>query len=377
MISGSSYDFDDPWAITSDGSHVWVTNYVATRSPSSRPRPAPWSGSISGSSYGFDGPRASPRTAPRLGGEPRWQLGHRALGLDRRPGQGHWRLELRVQRPRRHHLGRHHVWVANYSGNSVTELSASTGALVKVIGGSSYGFDDPVAIASDGTHVWVANQGWQLGHRALGLDRRPGQGDQRLELRVQRSRGHRLGRHPRLGGERGWQLGHRALGLDRRPGQGRSRFELRVQRARGASPRAAPTSGWRTTTATRSPSSRPRPAPWSRSSAARATGSTAPSPSPRTAPTSGWRTRWQLGHRALGLDRRPGQGHQRLELRVQRPRRPSPRTAPTSGWRTSGNSVTELSPRPAPWSRCITGSSYRFNDPGAIASDGTHVWVAN
>ena len=50
-----------------------------------------------------------------------------------------------------------HVWVANANGDSVTELSASTGALVKVIRGSSYGFDYPSGITSDGTHVWVAN----------------------------------------------------------------------------------------------------------------------------------------------------------------------------------------------------------------------------
>ena len=39
----------------------------------------------------------------------------------------------------------------------MTELSASTGALVQVISGSSYGFDNPHAVSSDGTHVWVAN----------------------------------------------------------------------------------------------------------------------------------------------------------------------------------------------------------------------------
>ena len=52
-----------------------------------------------------------------------------------------------------------HVWVANWNGDSVTELSASTGALVKVIRGPSYGFDYPCAITSDGSHVWVANHG--------------------------------------------------------------------------------------------------------------------------------------------------------------------------------------------------------------------------
>ncbi len=50
-----------------------------------------------------------------------------------------------------------HVWVANGGGKSVTELSASTGALLQVIKGSSYGFDAPSAISSDGTDVWVAN----------------------------------------------------------------------------------------------------------------------------------------------------------------------------------------------------------------------------
>jgi hypothetical protein len=50
-----------------------------------------------------------------------------------------------------------HVWVANYFGNSVTELNAATGGLVKVIKGPSYGFDRPTSISSDGVDVWVAN----------------------------------------------------------------------------------------------------------------------------------------------------------------------------------------------------------------------------
>jgi DNA-binding beta-propeller fold protein YncE len=50
-----------------------------------------------------------------------------------------------------------HVWVANYSAESVTELDARTGRMVKVISGSGYEFKSPFAIAADGTHVWVAN----------------------------------------------------------------------------------------------------------------------------------------------------------------------------------------------------------------------------
>ena len=49
-----------------------------------------------------------------------------------------------------------HVWVANYDGKSVTELNASNGSLVRVLSAESYAFNDPAAIASDDTHVWVA-----------------------------------------------------------------------------------------------------------------------------------------------------------------------------------------------------------------------------
>jgi hypothetical protein len=56
-----------------------------------------------------------------------------------------------------------HVWVLSTRGtptsNFVTELSASTGRLVKVITGRRYAFDNPDAVVSDGTHVWVANAG--------------------------------------------------------------------------------------------------------------------------------------------------------------------------------------------------------------------------
>ena len=91
-----------------------------------------------------------------------------------------------------------HVWVANAAGDSVTELSASTGALVKVISGSAYKFDDPDAITSDGTHVWVANDS-ATGDGAVGLDRGAGQGHLRLGLQVQRPGRDRVRRHACLG----------------------------------------------------------------------------------------------------------------------------------------------------------------------------------
>ncbi len=67
-----------------------------------------------------------------------------------------------------------HVWVASFDGNSVTELSATTGGLVKVISGSRYKFSHPDAIAADGTYVWVGNEGssvTELSAKTGGLSR--------------------------------------------------------------------------------------------------------------------------------------------------------------------------------------------------------------
>src|ERR1019366_3353446 len=50
------------------------------------------------------------------------------------------------------------LFVANgYGGNSLTELSASTGKLVRVLSGSSYRFNYPDALALSGGYLFVAN----------------------------------------------------------------------------------------------------------------------------------------------------------------------------------------------------------------------------
>jgi hypothetical protein len=49
------------------------------------------------------------------------------------------------------------LFVANGAGNSLTELNASTGALVAVLSGPSYQFDHPTAIAAVGGDLFVAN----------------------------------------------------------------------------------------------------------------------------------------------------------------------------------------------------------------------------
>ncbi len=125
--------FNDPVAVSSDGTHVWVANKRGDSVSEIDAATGAVIQVIAGPSYDFDGPDAIS-----------------AHGTD--------------------------VWVANGAGNDVTELDASTGALVRVIGtpattpseewSPTGEFDYPTAISSDGTHVWVVNnnqEGYTVG----------------------------------------------------------------------------------------------------------------------------------------------------------------------------------------------------------------------
>jgi hypothetical protein len=50
-----------------------------------------------------------------------------------------------------------HVWTANQAGNSLTEVDAATGALVRVVSGAKYGFNHPWTLAFAGGYIWVTN----------------------------------------------------------------------------------------------------------------------------------------------------------------------------------------------------------------------------
>jgi outer membrane protein assembly factor BamB len=52
-----------------------------------------------------------------------------------------------------------HVWVANVFGNSVTELNAATGSVIRVIDAPADDFATPIALAVTDAHVWVVNEG--------------------------------------------------------------------------------------------------------------------------------------------------------------------------------------------------------------------------
>ena len=50
-----------------------------------------------------------------------------------------------------------HMWVANSHNNSVTEVTASNGRLVRNVHGGAYDFSQPEAIGYGGGRIWVPN----------------------------------------------------------------------------------------------------------------------------------------------------------------------------------------------------------------------------
>ena len=52
-----------------------------------------------------------------------------------------------------------HVWVTNEGGTTINEIEASSGTVIRTITVGS----TPDAVSSDGTHVWVTNWGRRYG----------------------------------------------------------------------------------------------------------------------------------------------------------------------------------------------------------------------
>lgn len=55
------------------------------------------------------------------------------------------------------------VWVVNLAGNSITEFNAATGSQVRIINAKADAFHHPDGITVQGSHIWVTNSNEQLG----------------------------------------------------------------------------------------------------------------------------------------------------------------------------------------------------------------------
>jgi DNA-binding beta-propeller fold protein YncE len=125
-LSGSEYQFNDPVGITSDGTHVWVTNEDDGR----------WVVELNASNGRVI------RTLPDLSAP------GTDLMVDPFPGG------IATDGTR--------VWVVDSANSLVTELNAGNGSFIRTLsgggtGGGSYPWDFPNSIAAAGTHVWVTS----------------------------------------------------------------------------------------------------------------------------------------------------------------------------------------------------------------------------
>jgi YVTN family beta-propeller protein len=99
---------NEPWGVSSDGTHVWVTNRGE--------------GTVSE----IEASTGKVINTIKVGKEP---YGVSSDGT--------------------------HVWITNYGEDTVSEIEASTGKVINTVKVGS----NPLGVSSDGTHVWVANLG--------------------------------------------------------------------------------------------------------------------------------------------------------------------------------------------------------------------------
>ena len=123
ILHGASYEFDKPIAITSAESNLFIANRGSGGSVTEiNPTTGAAVKVISGPQFHFDKPVAITASGSTL------------LVLN----QGHTKNDPSAP-------------------GSITEIDASTGGLIQVISGSSYAFEDPVALAVSGPDVFVAD----------------------------------------------------------------------------------------------------------------------------------------------------------------------------------------------------------------------------
>jgi hypothetical protein len=200
LTVGASYGFAGPRGMATDGTDVWVANYVDSgdsvtefnastgawvRTIPGLPNPVAVAygdghlfvvgafggglaeldaatgatiATLNGGSYGFDGLESEVSDGSHI-----WALNdgnNSVTELDATTGA--WIQTLSggsygFDQPSSAVFDGSHIWVTNAAGDSVTELDAATGDLIQTLSGDPYRLKDPMSVAFDGSHLWVTN----------------------------------------------------------------------------------------------------------------------------------------------------------------------------------------------------------------------------
>jgi serine/threonine-protein kinase len=165
ILDGASYQFDYPISFAPDGADLWVVNAFGNSMTELNVGTGSLVRIVKGTSYGFNNPEAVTADGTHI-----W-VGNDGLVNGSPEGNSVTELNasdgslVRVVKGAPDEFGSpaamaaagNHIWVGNYDGTTMAELNASDGSLVRMLEGPSYGFNEPHSFAYDGTNLWVAN----------------------------------------------------------------------------------------------------------------------------------------------------------------------------------------------------------------------------
>jgi hypothetical protein len=157
VLQGGSFGFNVPYGIAVYGAHVWVTNVDGDSVTELNASDGSLVRVLFGGNYGFDQP------SDISAGDGRVWVGNQNSVTVLNASDGSL---VRVLPGGSSGIAIEgaHAWLTGIPNiNSVTELNAADGSLVRVLAGGDYGFKDTYAVAVDGPHIWIVNDPDALG----------------------------------------------------------------------------------------------------------------------------------------------------------------------------------------------------------------------
>jgi len=160
-------EFNVPTGLAFGGGHLWVSNHAGNSLTEIDPLTGAWMGSFLGGHYGFSHPTAITSAGPDLfvandagslsevrasnGAAIRTISGTKFgfLHPDALAMSGQTLLVLNAGRPS----------ATPATAGSISEIDAQTGKLLRKVSGSSFAFDDPIALAVSGPDAFIADVG--------------------------------------------------------------------------------------------------------------------------------------------------------------------------------------------------------------------------
>jgi Putative Ig domain len=161
-LSGGNYGFSEPDAVVFDGSHIWVANQYPSSLTEIDASTGTWIQTLS-TGYDLVFPQAM-----AFDGTDIWITDEGALNevIEINASTGALVNEFENSLYNNYYFDGpsgvatdgSDVWITNQSSNTITEIDAATGALVRVIQNGSYGISDPTTLAYGDGSLWIPNR---------------------------------------------------------------------------------------------------------------------------------------------------------------------------------------------------------------------------